>query len=245
MRIRVLVDVSKPLKRSVQIHIEALKLEVTLLIQYERLPDYCYACGLIGHRFANCDKTIGDQERKIKCGWKYGDWLRATVSISRRWDPLQNSQTQRAPSFHQNIENEKTDGNRNERRGDEDVELNKVVTERDVYINETTAEGGDGNEFLTDVSEQMSNPILLEDTHMVYGTLLAMEGGDRKKRTTDLTPYVDAPPKKMKGKNTSSADTSMLNSPNLATTVVPDCRDRRAYELYMLERAEDGEPLYR
>ncbi|KAL2532907.1 hypothetical protein Adt_06258 [Abeliophyllum distichum] len=106
----------------------------------------------------------------------------------------------------------------------------------------------------------MSNPILLEDTHMGHGTLLAMEGGsvsylkrwkwragevvdrslildkkrdnyvigDRKKRTTDLTPYVDAPPKKMKGKNKSLADTSMMNSLDLETMVVPDFRDHRA-----------------
>ncbi|KAL2555010.1 hypothetical protein Fot_08629 [Forsythia ovata] len=106
----------------------------------------------------------------------------------------------------------------------------------------------------------MSNPILLEDTQMGHGTLLATEGdsggylkrwkrrarevvdrnlimeemrdgrvtGDSKKRITDITHYVETPPKKLKGKDTSSVGTSRLNSPDLATTVVPDCRDRRA-----------------
>ncbi|KAL2466424.1 Zinc knuckle CX2CX4HX4C [Abeliophyllum distichum] len=83
IQIRVLVDVSKPFKHGVQIHIEELRLEVTLLIQY-RLHDYCYACGLIGQRFFDYDKMIGDQGMDIRGGWKYGNWLWATVSTPSR-----------------------------------------------------------------------------------------------------------------------------------------------------------------
>ncbi|KAL2466397.1 Zinc knuckle CX2CX4HX4C [Abeliophyllum distichum] len=83
IQIRVLVDVSEPFKHGVQIHIEEMRLEVTLLIQY-RLPDYCYACGLIGQRFFDYDKMIGDQGMDIRGGWKYGNWLWATVSTPSR-----------------------------------------------------------------------------------------------------------------------------------------------------------------
>ncbi|KAL2523970.1 Zinc knuckle CX2CX4HX4C [Abeliophyllum distichum] len=135
MRIRVLVDVSKPLNHGVQIHIEELRLEVTLLIQFESLPDYCYAYGLIGHHFADCDKMIGDQ-------------------------------TIRAPSFNQEEENEMMDGDINERQGDEDIELNKVVTEKDVCINEITAEWRDDNEVFEEVLEQEENTELLDEMNM-------------------------------------------------------------------------------
>ncbi|KAL2527633.1 hypothetical protein Adt_12687 [Abeliophyllum distichum] len=87
------------------------------------------------------------------------------------------SQPQRSPSFHQNSESEKIDGDRNERRGDEKLELNKVVTERDVCINDITAEGRGENQFLADVSEQRSTLVLLEDTHMGHGTLLVTDEG--------------------------------------------------------------------
>ncbi|KAL2899918.1 Carnosine N-methyltransferase [Bienertia sinuspersici] len=50
-------------------------------IKYERLMDFCYACGIFGHSFHNCvhyDDSIPESELP------YGFWLRASPTRKRR-----------------------------------------------------------------------------------------------------------------------------------------------------------------
>ncbi|TXG48942.1 hypothetical protein EZV62_024817 [Acer yangbiense] len=53
-------------------------LETILPIQYERLPNFCFRCGLVGHSVRECTSS-GEDGLREGSGMLYGAWLRATV----------------------------------------------------------------------------------------------------------------------------------------------------------------------
>ncbi|KAA3460548.1 Zinc finger, CCHC-type [Gossypium australe] len=74
MRIRVSIDIEKPLRRIVQ-YIDKKKKEFVCVLQYERLP----ICGLIGHTTQKCkkEKIYNESNDEI---FQYGNWLRAPTT---------------------------------------------------------------------------------------------------------------------------------------------------------------------
>ena len=64
---RVFMELDKALVRVVPITIKESK---RYLVQYEKLPIFCYFCGLMGHEMAECGDGVHDI---TKCQW--GDWL--------------------------------------------------------------------------------------------------------------------------------------------------------------------------
>ena len=67
LRARVFVDVNKPLVRFVPITIKKSK---KYPVFYDKLPVFCYFCGLIGHTVEEC----GDGTHELdSCEW--GEWL--------------------------------------------------------------------------------------------------------------------------------------------------------------------------
>ena len=53
LRIWVDIDITKPLMRGKMIHIEDLE-EGCVYFKYERLPIFCYRCGIFGHQDQEC-----------------------------------------------------------------------------------------------------------------------------------------------------------------------------------------------
>ncbi|CAO2191314.1 unnamed protein product [Urochloa humidicola] len=53
-RVRVAVEIDKPLRRGVLLKTDRVKPPVWYKIQYEKLPFYCYSCGLMGHTDLLC-----------------------------------------------------------------------------------------------------------------------------------------------------------------------------------------------
>ncbi|KAL4363982.1 hypothetical protein GQ457_04G020320 [Hibiscus cannabinus] len=74
MRVRVLIDTSKPLRRCVVLSRPDAKASMCPL-QYERLPLFCHGCGLIGHLVLACPITLKVEGQKFQ----YGAWLRAPL----------------------------------------------------------------------------------------------------------------------------------------------------------------------
>ncbi|KAL2899046.1 hypothetical protein RDABS01_024128 [Bienertia sinuspersici] len=73
-RVRVMLDINKPLRRFQKIKTksgEVIKVEC----KYERLPFFCFACGLIGHSERDCCNAQ-EGDRKVETGW--GLWLKAS-----------------------------------------------------------------------------------------------------------------------------------------------------------------------
>ncbi|PON42038.1 Zinc knuckle CX2CX4HX4C [Parasponia andersonii] len=82
MRVRVKIDVRKPLQRGVRVEMEELNREVSLLLQYEHLPEFCFGCGIIGHRARECTRTTNDDPGYLASEKRrYRAWMRATVPL--------------------------------------------------------------------------------------------------------------------------------------------------------------------
>ena len=49
----------------------------TAILLYERLPEFCYACGIVGHGLRDCPDDAARLDALEGTSTKYGSWLRA------------------------------------------------------------------------------------------------------------------------------------------------------------------------
>ena len=72
MRIRVNIPIDKPLRRcGTVVSLEGE--ETRVFFRYEKLPIFCYQCGVMGHDDRHCTS----QRSKSNDPLQYRDWLRA------------------------------------------------------------------------------------------------------------------------------------------------------------------------
>lgn len=76
MRIQVKYDILQPLLRSAKLTLDNHHPPVRVLLRYEKLPDYCYVYGLLGHQLKSRYIKSYDLEHN-KLNYPYGLWLRA------------------------------------------------------------------------------------------------------------------------------------------------------------------------
>ena len=87
MRIRVAIDVRKPLKKKMRI--KKLGGEwAWICFKYEKMPTFCFFCGIIGHNERFCEKLFDCKEKPVEM--PYGAWLRApnrrgVNQVGERW----------------------------------------------------------------------------------------------------------------------------------------------------------------
>jgi hypothetical protein len=62
LRMKIRLDVRKPLRCGIMADLWADKGERWCPVTYEHLPDFCYICGLIGHVDRACSKKLGKNE---------------------------------------------------------------------------------------------------------------------------------------------------------------------------------------
>lgn len=80
IRIKIQVRLDKPLKKGTKIRIgksEPRWIPTT----YERLPSFCYWCGMLGHSHKDCTQLMENEEngeRLAESEMPYGDWMRAS-----------------------------------------------------------------------------------------------------------------------------------------------------------------------
>lgn len=75
LRAKVQVDISKPLLRCISIFSEKRQTTELYDVKYEKLPNYCYSCGIIGHSSVECPTPA---ERDDNGMLPYGKDLRAS-----------------------------------------------------------------------------------------------------------------------------------------------------------------------
>ena len=89
LRMSFSVDITKPLKKIVVLEQmekweekneeENKKKEIPMLVQYKRLPDFCFCCGRIGHQYRECSHYKSQSKDQLA----YGPWLKATTMAER------------------------------------------------------------------------------------------------------------------------------------------------------------------
>ncbi|CAH9083306.1 unnamed protein product [Cuscuta epithymum] len=81
MRIRVCIDLGKPLKRRLVLQKDE---GVTFRVRfcYEKLPSFCFLCGIIGHAESHCPRKRRGYE--VTGERPFGPWLRAAKG-AKQW----------------------------------------------------------------------------------------------------------------------------------------------------------------
>lgn len=87
LRVRVAVDLSKPLKRRMKVR-RAGNDWFWIVFKYENVPTFCFICGVVGHSEKFCSCIFDTPEHEITK--PYGAWMRApfkkqTNMIGARW----------------------------------------------------------------------------------------------------------------------------------------------------------------
>ncbi|KAL0400083.1 UNVERIFIED_CONTAM: hypothetical protein Sradi_2351600 [Sesamum radiatum] len=83
LRIRVGLDVCKPLKRALMLRSTSGE-ELLARLTYERLPNFCYLCGHLGHIDKYCELRFSEAFTDPGTETPYGPWLRAPIPIRGR-----------------------------------------------------------------------------------------------------------------------------------------------------------------
>ena len=84
LRVRLSIDTTKPLPRCRQLWSEGKQLGWVGL-KYERLPNFCYWCGLLTHGEREYELWLKGKGSLKKDKQQFGDWMRAkTIRSSRK-----------------------------------------------------------------------------------------------------------------------------------------------------------------
>lgn len=90
LRVKIQIDATKPLKRGIFLSSEDSTEDRWIPITYEKLPDFCYGCGLLGHTLKECEGSNHDGSPVEEL--PYGAWLREPVLLkAREYEPLPRS----------------------------------------------------------------------------------------------------------------------------------------------------------
>ncbi|KAK0608552.1 hypothetical protein LWI29_032271 [Acer saccharum] len=95
LRVKVRIDLSRPLERWLRLRLDNAGKVVVVVLKYERLPEFCYACGKIGHALRDCHDDEARMNAMEGATASYGAWMRAAAPDRQK---MKNSQTEKGES---------------------------------------------------------------------------------------------------------------------------------------------------
>lgn len=159
LRLRISVDITRPLKKILELEQEGQAEEdIPMQVMYERLPDFCFCCGRIGHQYRECAHYKSQSKDELA----YGPWLKASTITERlkqsrgkdRWDSAHNKPHTNSPTPPRNRNNS----------GVEEREKNKTDDpDCDEGSNRHLLDPGlDNSREATDQSQRVVGPHLMQ-----------------------------------------------------------------------------------
>lgn len=89
IRVRVQIDITKPLRRVLLVKFFTQDEDaIWLPLLFERLPEFYYCCGMIGHAYKDCEIMHYDAKED---NFGYGAWLKASTMAMKNKQGRQNS----------------------------------------------------------------------------------------------------------------------------------------------------------
>uniref|UniRef100_A0A803P0N0 CCHC-type domain-containing protein n=1 Tax=Cannabis sativa TaxID=3483 RepID=A0A803P0N0_CANSA len=86
LRIRVRLLVNKPLLRGHMISLPRIKDDFWIDFRYERLPEFCFECGRLGHPFEKCVAFMERVDNGNDEDFEYGPWLKGAKLPTNGYD---------------------------------------------------------------------------------------------------------------------------------------------------------------
>nr|POF21903.1 putative ribonuclease h protein [Quercus suber] len=83
LRVRVSIDVSKPLSRGRKLWDKGVGIGWASF-RYERLPNFCYWCGSLMHEDRECDLWLSNRNKTSLEKGQFGPWMRADSDVTGR-----------------------------------------------------------------------------------------------------------------------------------------------------------------
>ncbi|KAH9735309.1 zinc knuckle protein [Citrus sinensis] len=77
-RVRISIDITQPLKERLLLKLEDER-RISLRVAYEKLPEFCFCCGLIGHQYKKCLDYGGQPKEELV----YGAWMKALTRMEK------------------------------------------------------------------------------------------------------------------------------------------------------------------
>ncbi|KAK9229667.1 hypothetical protein WN944_022631 [Citrus x changshan-huyou] len=77
-RVRISIDITQPLKKRLLLKLEDER-RISLRVAYEKLPEFCFCCGLIGHQYKECLDYGGQSKEELA----YGAWMKALTRMEK------------------------------------------------------------------------------------------------------------------------------------------------------------------
>ena len=59
-----------------------------MLFKYERLPNFCYQCGLLEHDLKDCTRKDGVDKNGDRGELQYGAWMRGELARKAGWESI-------------------------------------------------------------------------------------------------------------------------------------------------------------
>lgn len=84
LRVRVVIDLSQPLRRTAALEVVPNENPITMLLVYEKLPLMCLNCGEIGHLVRECPLLPVGVAVTQDSIWKYSRWFEAQRRTTQR-----------------------------------------------------------------------------------------------------------------------------------------------------------------
>ncbi|KAL2904606.1 Gag polyprotein [Bienertia sinuspersici] len=109
LRIKVMIDVGEPLRRGMKISTSTSGSKWVDII-YERLEDFCYYCGKLGHLDRDCKEMMIEEEKK-EMVYRYGPWMRASPL---KWSKMSKEENDRERLMKEKLNSKKWEDEAND-----------------------------------------------------------------------------------------------------------------------------------